>query len=76
MTSSESRLHEDGTLGRQTRDVINKLNAEQRRIANDAVVEQRRQFYEDLISKHPKLKKYEKGWLDRAESFRISVPTM
>ncbi|MCX7354765.1 MAG: hypothetical protein NTY59_08055 [Alphaproteobacteria bacterium] len=64
-------LEEDGTLGPATRAAVNGLTAEQRRALNEAVVGKRIELYREIVQKHSEKKKYETGWLKRANSFRL-----
>lgn len=64
-------LEEDGILGPATRAAINGLTAEQGWALNEAVVGKRIALYREIVQKHPEKKKYETGWLKRANSFRL-----
>jgi len=37
---------------------------------NNALVDERKKYYESLMQRDPKLEKYRNGWMDRAEGFR------
>ncbi|MGE0094528.1 MAG: putative peptidoglycan-binding domain-containing protein [Alphaproteobacteria bacterium] len=67
-------VEEDGVLGPATRAAINGLSAEQRRMINDAIVNERIALYRNIVREHPEKKKFEPGWFNRANSFRLPRP--
>jgi lysozyme family protein len=54
----------DGVLGAQSCHYLNTLNQDK---LLDAYKHYQKIFYQDLVNKHPALKKFLKGWLNRAE---------
>lgn len=69
---------DDNVMGSKALGVIRNLalsgnNRELTRL-NNALVDKRRAYYEDSIAREPTNKKFRRGWLNRANSFRI-LPT-
>lgn len=56
-------VNEDGKMGPVTIMAVNRLEGEKVHLALQQVC---RNFYNDLASRHPKLRKFLKGWLIRA----------
>jgi lysozyme family protein len=68
----------DNVIGSRTlgviRDLVNQRNdRELMRISNE-LVRRRKEFYADLIRKRPDQRRFQQGWLERADSFRF-LPT-
>lgn len=63
----------DGKLGPITRGVVAKAYLKMGPFLINAISERREQYYYWLIQKRPVNKKYEKGWIKRARSFRVNV---
>jgi len=61
----------DGVLGPMTRASVLKGVAGMGNAFQNALVEERLHFYASIIARHPEQKKYEHGWTNRAESFRL-----
>jgi lysozyme family protein len=63
----------DGVIGKKTiqyaNDWVNALGV----IAVNTLVEYRIKFYKTIIARNPSQKVFEKGWLARAESFRVEI---
>lgn len=66
----------DGVMGPETRRVLDRIggDADARRAVNNDLVSRRRDLYRQLIRNDPRQQIREKGWMDRAESFRILPP--
>lgn len=66
----------DGVLGPETRDALHAAVADvaSRRRLNNELVRLREEFYRELVRRVPSKKTFEKGWLDRARSFRLLPP--
>ncbi len=66
----------DGVLGPETRAALYAAvaNVANRRRLNNELVRLRAEFYRELIRKDPTQKKFEKNWLERANSFRLLPP--
>ena len=61
----------DGILGKNTINYSNKLVEKLGKYAINLVVDQRKYFYERIIKNDPDQKVFKKGWMNRAESFRV-----
>lgn len=66
----------DGVLGPETRDALHAAvtDVASRRRLNNELVRLREEFYRKLVRQVPSKKTFEKGWLDRARSFRLLPP--
>ncbi len=62
----------DGKSGPATRQAIAQADPVQ---FNNALVEKREEFYDQIIQQDPTQSSFEKGWKKRAESFRLDEPT-
>lgn len=63
----------DGTLGPQTRRVTENADAEMGPFLVNALVDERKAFYASLIANDPSQAVFERGWMARAEEFRVEV---
>jgi lysozyme family protein len=63
----------DGVLGPNTRKVVETANAEMGPFLSNALVDERRAFFEAIVARNPSQKVFLKGWLNRAESFREQI---
>ena len=59
----------DGVLGPQSRKAADKANAEMGPLFNDAILEERRNFYRMIVARDPSQEVFLKGWLARADEF-------
>ncbi len=72
------QIQVDGLIGHETRSAVGSLAA---RLGwerlNNALVDERKSFYRRIIRNDPSQKRFERGWLSRAEEFRVPelVPT-
>lgn len=58
----------DGIVGKETRKAIEGWDIEK---LNNRLVEARKRFYREIVKNRPSSGKYLKGWLKRAEEFRV-----
>lgn len=63
----------DGALGPQSRRAAEQAAAEMGPFLGNALVEERKAFYAALIARDPSQGVFEKGWMARAEEFRVEV---
>jgi lysozyme family protein len=61
----------DGIIGKNTLKVINALSFDEIIELNNTMVEMRIAFYDGLIKENPKLAVFRKGWIRRAEHFKV-----
>lgn len=64
-------IKDDGKMGTDT---INAINASDKNILLDKMINQRKSYYQNLIQKNPKLKVFEKGWMKRIDGFKKTEP--
>lgn len=57
----------DGLVGPKTREALKKVDGAE---LNARLVEERKNYYQELVKRNPDRAKYLRGWLKRAESFR------
>ena len=62
-----ANLTVDGAFGQKTLDAINSVDSKE---LFDKFQANRKQYYQDIIQKNSKLKKYEKGWNNRVNSIK------
>ena len=63
----------DGGMGPMTRDAAKKAQDAMGPYFQNAMVEERKAFYEKIIANNPTQEKFRKGWMNRANSFILSV---
>lgn len=63
----------DGILGPQTRNAAIKAQNTMGAYFQNAIVDERIKFYNAIVESDPTQKKFIKGWLNRANSFRLPV---
>jgi len=63
----------DGVVGKKTVKYANEWVAALGGVAIDTLVDYRIKFYRRVIANDPSQKVFEKGWLARAESFRVGT---
>lgn len=63
------RIIVDGKMGPKTTKALNDCHKEN---LLDKLKDQRRNYYQNLIKKNPKLKVFEKGWMKRIDGFEKS----
>jgi len=61
----------DGRMGPQTRAAVENAASRMGPVLQNAIVEERIRYYHMKVEQHPPNKVFIKGWLRRAESFRI-----
>lgn len=61
----------DGVIGRKTIQYANEWVAALGTVAVNTLVDYRIKFYKKIIANNPSQRVFEKGWLARAESFRV-----
>lgn len=71
MLPNGQKVEEDGVLGPATRQALNGLNSEQRRVLNNAMVDNRLRFYEAIIKNDPTQEEFRRGWWRRENRFRL-----
>ncbi|MCR4341660.1 MAG: hypothetical protein NUW01_17430 [Gemmatimonadaceae bacterium] len=59
----------DGALGPKTREAANLAQSEMGPLFNDAILEERRNFYRLIVARDPSQEVFLKGWLARADEF-------
>ncbi|WP_455217857.1 glycoside hydrolase family 108 protein [Kaarinaea lacus] len=64
-------LEVDGVNGPRTRDAVNQAFASMGNNMINAIVDERIAFYHRIVERKPSSEKFLKGWLRRAESFRV-----
>lgn len=70
LTTLGARIHIDGLLGEQTRlAAFNMIQQNGGAAVNNALVEQRLQFYDAIIENNPSQAVFRNGWRTRARSF-------
>lgn len=70
--NSNKSSHYDGIIGSRTREALRRaVKRGQARNINNRVVEKRRSHMEDLVHRAPDQRENLRGWLGRAEMFRI-----
>jgi lysozyme family protein len=63
----------DGAIGPQTRRLTEQAMKEMGNYFNNALVEERLKFYNNIIERNPSQRVFIRGWTRRAESFRLPV---
>jgi len=63
----------DGVLGPKTRQVAENAQIEMGGYLQNAIVEERIKFYNSIVERDPKQAVFIRGWLNRANSFRVTV---
>ena len=63
----------DGGIGPQTITTTERAQKEMHIYLNNAIVDERIKFYNSIVERNPSQKVFLKGWLRRAESFRINT---
>lgn len=63
----------DGLMGPATAEVVKTAYEAMGPLLNNAYCEWRCQFYEELAARRPKDMRFLKGWLSRANNFRVEV---
>lgn len=66
-------LDDDGVIGPQTRRAAEHAQAEMGPFFNNAIVDERLSFYQRLVDARPASRRFLRGWLARAERFRMEV---
>ncbi len=67
--SPSTKLHIDGTLGKNSYQYINQLDKEQTNKLLTIFCKFAADYYQNLVKKHPILKKFLNGWLRRVYDF-------
>lgn len=62
------KVSQDGIIGNKTIEAINKLDPKS---LFNSIKEIRIKYYKDIILNNPKLKIFEKGWMNRINSFKF-----
>lgn len=65
----------DGVLGPNSRAAIERAVEAMGPYFQNALVEERIKFFKNIVARNPKQEVFLKGWLRRAESFRLPTPT-
>jgi len=63
----------DGVLGPQSRKAADKANAEMGPLFNDAILEERRNFYKMIVARDSSQEVFLKGWLTRSDEFEAAA---
>lgn len=63
-------LEPDGIVGKQTLEFINSHDQKE---LHERILIARHNYYQTIIAKNPKLKKFEKGWLKRLYSYKFVI---
>ena len=63
----------DGGMGPATRAAAERAQAEMGPYFQNAMVEERKAFYEAIIAKNPSQERFRRGWMRRADSFVLPV---
>lgn len=66
-------LDADGVIGPKTRRAADHAQAEMGALFNNAIVDERIGFYRRLVARRPASERFLRGWLARAERFRVEV---
>lgn len=66
-------LDDDGVIGPKTRRAAEHAQAEMGPLFNDAIVDERIAFYRRLVDRRPASQRFLRGWLARAERFRMEI---
>lgn len=64
----------DGGLGPATLAAVSTANSQMGVYLNNAIVDERENFYKSIVQSNPSQGEFLKGWLNRAEGFRLAVP--
>ena len=63
----------DGGMGPATKAEAERAQAEMGPYFQNAIVEERKAFYEAIMAKNPSQERFRKGWMRRADSFTLPV---
>jgi len=63
------QVQPDGIVGNQT---VNAVNSHDQRDLHSKIVEARKKFIENLISRNPSQEKFRKGWMNRINDYQFS----
>lgn len=63
----------DGEVGSQTRQAVERADAEMGSRLVNALVDERKAFYANLIAGDSSQAVFERGWMARAEEFRVEI---
>lgn len=66
-------IDEDGVLGPQSARAIARASSEMGPFFINALVERREELYRSIVRNDPSQKAFIRGWLNRAEEFRIEI---
>lgn len=66
-------LDDDGVMGPKTRRAAEQAQSEMGPFFNNAIVDERIGFYQQLVENRPESERFLRGWLARAERFRVAV---
>ena len=66
-------LDDDGVMGPKTRRAAENAQSEMGTFFNNAIVDERIGFYQRLVESRPDSERFLRGWLARAERFRLEV---
>lgn len=64
----------DGVLGPRSRAAISKAQIAMGKVLNNALVDERVRFFNSIVLRDPTQKAFIKGWLKRANEFRLPLP--
>ena len=63
----------DGGMGPATKAAAERAQSEMGNYFQNAIVEERKAFYERIIERSPSQERFRRGWMNRAESFVLPV---
>ena len=63
----------DGGMGPMTRDAAHQAQSEMGPYFQNAMVEERKAFYEAIMARDPSQERFRRGWMRRADSFLLPV---